>query len=213
MGKTDSRRKNARDPAATVSRILQVAREEFGAKGFDGTKIEHIARGAGVSKQLIYVYFVSKDELYGEMLKQLSRETYEGLLKIDFDAMDPETAIKTYIEALYDRYQASPVMAVVTMDQSLHDGAQIRLAPDARRMRETLWTRVGGALSRGIAEGVFAASMDMETLEFMTVIIVVGCVSSRGMFTRYIGRSPAQDETARFDRDYASTFILRALRG
>lgn len=209
---SDAAMRGGRDPSGTIKRIIAAAREEFGANGFDGTRVEHIARRAGVSKQLVYLYFNGKDELYGEILRDISRETFEVLLQIDLASLDPEAAIRIYIETIYDLFQADPVMAIVTIDQSLHAGAQIRLAPDLRKMRETVAERVEAVLRRGREAGLFGEHADVAALEFMTVIIVSGCVSSRGMFARYLGRAAFQEESTAFWRDYASGFILRALR-
>ncbi len=41
-------------------RILQAAEDEFAAKGFDGARIDAIAKKAEVNKALIYYYFASK---------------------------------------------------------------------------------------------------------------------------------------------------------
>jgi AcrR family transcriptional regulator len=205
-------RRSGRDPSGTIKRIMEAAREEFGANGFSGTKMEHIARRASVSKQLVYLYFNSKDELYSEILKVIARATYEHLLAIDFDNLDPASAIRTYIEAIYDRFVADPVMAIVTLDQSLHEGAQIRLAPDARRMHETLAQKLHLILERGREAGIIGSHVDPASLEFMTVIIVSGCVSSRGMFARHAGGAPFADDSPEFWRNYAVSFILRALR-
>jgi AcrR family transcriptional regulator len=205
-------RRAGRDPSGTIRRIIDAARQEFIAHGFSGTKMEHIARRAQVSKQLVYIYYKSKDELYGEVLKVISRATYERLLQIDFDELDPEAAIRTYIGAVYDIFLADPAMAVVTLDQSLHGGAQIRLTPDVRRMHEALSKKLLGALERGHEAGVIGSHVDPSNLEFMTVIIVSGCVASRGMFTRHIGGRAFVDDSTEFWRDYAVSFILRALR-
>jgi len=209
--KSGGKNRAGRDPSATIQRILAAAREEFGANGFDGTKVEHIAKRAGVSKQLVYLYFNGKDELYSELLKLTSRATYEALLKVEYEALEPETAIRTYIEMIYDRYQADPFLAIVTLDQSLHAGAQIRLAPEAKRMREILWNKLDAVLAQGKTAGVFDQGADIQSLEFMTVIIISGCVASRGMFARYVGHK-IFDENPKFWRDYAVTFILRALQ-
>jgi TetR/AcrR family transcriptional regulator len=204
--------KRSRDPSVTIKRILAAAREEFGANGFDGAKMEHIARRAKVSKQLVYLYFQSKSELYGELLRNISRSTYEQLLAIDYAALDPKEAIRTYIGAVFDRFRTDAATAIMTLDQSLHDGAQIRLAPDARRLHDALAKKLDEALERGKATGVFGSHVDVSGLEFMTVIIVSGCISSRGMFMRHLGSSAFEDDSPAFWRDYAANFILRALR-
>jgi AcrR family transcriptional regulator len=210
-GRSEAPSRSPRDPSATIGRIIAAAREEFGAHGFDGAKVEHIARRARVSKQLVYLYFAGKDELYGELLKVIARENYQALLAIDFAALAPVDAIRTYIETIYDRFRADPVMAVVTLDQSMHEGAQIRFMPDLNRMREAFVTGIEDALARGRRSGAFGAHVDLAGLEFMTVIIVTGCVSSRGMFARHLGQRGDAHEPG-YWRDYAVDFILRALR-
>src|SRR3546814_1553044 len=88
--------KAPRDPLGTINRIFAAAREEFGANGFDGAKVEHIARRAKVSKQLVYLYFNGKDELYSELLKVMTKASYTRLLTIDFTSLEPDAAVQTY---------------------------------------------------------------------------------------------------------------------
>lgn len=52
-----------RNAERTRKLILQSAKEEFLKNGYSGTRIEAIARGAGIKKQLIYHYFDGKDHL------------------------------------------------------------------------------------------------------------------------------------------------------
>lgn len=58
-----------RDAARTRKKIMEAAREEFAARGFAGARIESIARRAGLSKQLLYHYFASKEALFEETLQ------------------------------------------------------------------------------------------------------------------------------------------------
>jgi AcrR family transcriptional regulator len=52
----------------TVSKILQSAREIFAEFGFEGARIDEIAKRAGVNKAMIYYHFKSKEELYQKIL-------------------------------------------------------------------------------------------------------------------------------------------------
>jgi AcrR family transcriptional regulator len=49
---------------ATQARILAAATEEFAAYGIAGARVDRIAKAAGANKNLIYVYFTSKDRLF-----------------------------------------------------------------------------------------------------------------------------------------------------
>src|SRR5690606_12912040 len=59
----------------TRNHILQMAVEEFSAKGFDGARVDSIAVRAGVSKNVIYHYFKSKESLFVEVMEH----TYGGI--------------------------------------------------------------------------------------------------------------------------------------
>lgn len=67
--------------------ILNAAEKEFSSKGFDGARVDQIARVAGVNKALIYYYFKSKKEL----LKAL----YERLVESGFKSFDLEALAAT----------------------------------------------------------------------------------------------------------------------
>jgi TetR/AcrR family transcriptional regulator len=207
---TAPRQRTTRDPAATIRRILEAAREEFGANGYDGTKVEHIARRAHVSKQIVYFYFKGKDELYWELLKDISLTTNERLLQIPFEELAPEDAVRRYIEELYDIYAEDPLVGMVSLDQSLHGGAQLRSANEIRRLQKTLAEHLSDVVRRGQEQGLFNADIDGDKLEFMSVIITIGCLSSSKMLERYSGRNWQQNPGD--TRAFALDFIMRALR-
>lgn len=59
-----------RDAERTRKKILAAAKEEFFEKGYNGTRVESIAKRAGLNKQLIYHYFKGKDELINETIAE-----------------------------------------------------------------------------------------------------------------------------------------------
>jgi AcrR family transcriptional regulator len=59
------RRKNARP-----EEILSAALEAFADRGFAATKLEDVARRAGVTKGTIYLYFENKDALFKALVRQ-----------------------------------------------------------------------------------------------------------------------------------------------
>lgn len=60
-------------------RILAAAREEFSKRGFDGARVDAIARRAGVNKQLLFYYYHSKHELFHAVLAQAAAELGQAL--------------------------------------------------------------------------------------------------------------------------------------
>ncbi len=61
--------------------ILKAAVRVFSEHGFDGAKMEFIAKEAGIGKGTIYEYFESKERLFEEILKFSIEEFRHGLKK------------------------------------------------------------------------------------------------------------------------------------
>jgi len=61
--------------------IMDVALEHFAKEGYHNTTINHIARHAGISKGLMYNYFISKESLLFEIIMRSVNEMYA-----DFDS-------------------------------------------------------------------------------------------------------------------------------
>jgi len=62
---------------ATRQRILDAAFAEFSRFGVAGARVDRIAKTAGCNKNLIYIYFGSKEGLFYETLKQRLALVYE----------------------------------------------------------------------------------------------------------------------------------------
>jgi len=62
-------RPGAEKSAARREAILAAALDEFAASGFAATRIDDVARRAGVAKGTIYLYFRDKDALFHELVR------------------------------------------------------------------------------------------------------------------------------------------------
>lgn len=61
--------------------VLKIASETFLGKGFDGTSINVMAREAGISKESIYRYFGSKEDLFMSVIDREMAVYKEGMAK------------------------------------------------------------------------------------------------------------------------------------
>jgi AcrR family transcriptional regulator len=68
-----------RDANATRARILDAAIEEFAQHGLAGARIDRIAEAAEANKRSIYVYFESKEGLFGAALLRAMQELSESV--------------------------------------------------------------------------------------------------------------------------------------
>ncbi len=82
------------DSEQTKEKIINAARLEFAANGYDGASITSIARNVGIAPSAIYHYFQSKEKLYTEVFKQTSSTIW--------DSVTPSGEAKTLFEAMTD---------------------------------------------------------------------------------------------------------------
>ena len=61
--------KRAAQSAARREAILAAALDEFSARGFAATRLDDVARRAGVAKGTIYLHFRDKEELFRELIR------------------------------------------------------------------------------------------------------------------------------------------------
>jgi AcrR family transcriptional regulator len=81
-GRAVSRRAPGRRETRQAERrqaILEAALEEFAASGFAATRIDDVARRAGVAKGTIYLYFRDKESLFQELVRSMLGPVVAGI--------------------------------------------------------------------------------------------------------------------------------------
>jgi len=95
-------------------RIMDAAREEYAERGFAGARVAHIARRAGVNKQLLFYYYHSKRGLFHAVLTQATGELETTLASLALPGGRPLDRLRLALEALFDflaRYPAGAAFA------------------------------------------------------------------------------------------------------
>ena len=112
------------DSAETRLRIVDAARAEFSARGFDGASIAMIATAAGLAPSAVYHYFGGKSALYEEVFESTAEAIWQS---VDEVAVGHDTLLAN-VEAIVDftltmskeRRQYSDFLALFPMESSLH---------------------------------------------------------------------------------------------
>ncbi len=65
--------------AATRSRLLEAAEQEFAELGYHETSIVKITEAAGVAQGTFYLYFQSKKEIFDELVRDLNRRVRHAM--------------------------------------------------------------------------------------------------------------------------------------
>lgn len=80
---------------ATRERLIEAAREQFGAHGYEHTSLDAILGVAGVKRGALYHHFTSKQELFDTVLDQVVAEMAERVAKAAGAASDPVESLRT----------------------------------------------------------------------------------------------------------------------
>ena len=99
---TLSRRPTSRTQKSAARReaILAAALDEFSARGFAATRLEDVARRAGVAKGTIYLHFADKEALFQELVR-----TMLGPLVASLDQLRAtDLPIRTVLERFADLF-------------------------------------------------------------------------------------------------------------
>src|SRR6266568_5001552 len=64
-------KRRALSAAARREAILGAALDEFTARGYEGARLDDVAKRAGVAKGTIYLYFADKETLFQDLVRSL----------------------------------------------------------------------------------------------------------------------------------------------
>ena len=141
-------------PEERPQQILKAALDVFGEHGLAGSRLEDIAKRAGVSKGTIYLYFPNKEELFREMVRSTVVEAIvagEGI-SADGSARDQ---LLTFM-AQYWEFVRTPAFTVIyrVVVSELHHFPDLVEFYSAEVMLRAQ-RLIAGILARGIARGEF----------------------------------------------------------
>ena len=131
--------------------ITEAAFGAFAENGFTATKVEDVARRAGVSKGLLYVYFKTKEELFKAVIRSVVTPRLDELTRtLDTSELSAEAFIRGPVLEFMKRVPGSPVSVVIRL--------MISEAPKHPDLVEYYWQNVAsrglGALRRLLRRGV-----------------------------------------------------------
>ncbi len=102
------RRKDAR-PAELIEAALQA----FSETGFGGTKIEDIARRAGVAKGTVYRYFPTKDALFEAVVREHITPIFARLESSGDSSGDASSQLVAIVRRIYTELIEHPVRRTI----------------------------------------------------------------------------------------------------
>jgi AcrR family transcriptional regulator len=102
----DARRRLPRTERRTL--IVRSAREAFAQRGFQATSLNSVARGAGVTKGLLYHHFPSKSALFVGVFEEEAGELLQRMRAAQETGPSVEDQLRATIDAFFTYVQERP---------------------------------------------------------------------------------------------------------
>ena len=138
-----------RTGADTRQLLLSVATRQFAEDGYDGARVDRIVAECGVSKNLLYHYFDSKDSLFVAVMEQAYLQMRERQKEWSFADLEPEDAIERLVLYTFDHFVEQPTVISLLNSENLHKARHIAQSSAIPRLYDPLLQTIGDLLTRG----------------------------------------------------------------
>ena len=112
---TPVKRTQQQRSGAAIDALLAVARESFGASGYDGTSLDDVAARAAMTTGAVYHHFGSKHALFEGVFRREHRRTIDTVVAKSRGARDPIDGLLRGMRA-YLQYVLDPVARRILLE-------------------------------------------------------------------------------------------------
>ena len=207
-----ARQKPKRNAERTRKLILRAATAEFANKGFDGGRIDEIARRSGVNKNLIYYYFGSKDRLIIAVMERIYEDMRARQNDLSVVGLEPEAGMRALVEHSFDHFASTPELLTLMSNENLHRAEHIRKSRKIRSLYNPLMTALRSLLERGAAQEIFRTDVDAVDLYISITGLSYFYLANRFTLGFIFGQNLVTPNRLRQRRKHVATLVLDYLK-
>lgn len=103
---------------ASQIKILKAAEIVFAEKGYDGARVDEIARKARVNKALLYYYYGSKEDLLKELIKHYIQESFQTVETVfaDFTSFKADNINQLFDKIIDYVEKRKNILRIITIE-------------------------------------------------------------------------------------------------
>lgn len=169
--------------AARRQAILNAALDEFSSRGFAATRLDDVAKRAGVAKGTIYLYFRDKESLFQDLVRDMLTPMI-GIIKALGQADLPASALADriadlFVREVYETRRKDVVRLMLTEGRHFPKLAEFYY----REVLSHIIAAVRGTLKRAAARGEVSEAV----VKFPQIIVAPGIIAIiwSGLFEAY----------------------------
>jgi AcrR family transcriptional regulator len=133
--------------------ILSAALDEFAARGFAATRLEDVARRAGVAKGTIYLYFRDKETLFQELVRSMMSPLVGAIEAAQFQHMPlrqfATMIVDLFVREIYGTRRKDVIRLMISEGPHFPKLAEFYYQEVIARVIAALRAMIAGAVARG----------------------------------------------------------------
>jgi len=197
------------DPERTMAGIMQIATQEFAAKGLAGARIDAIADATHTSKRMIYYYFGSKEGLYLAVLEESYRRIRQTEEDLQLSGLPPAQGLAKLVGFTFDHHTGNQDFVRLVMSENIQRGEYLAQSKLIQDMNLSVIQSIQELYERGVKDGVFRKGLDPIDIHASISALTFFNVSNRHTFDLIFKRNGHTPRALALRRQRVIEMVLR----
>lgn len=178
--------KRVRNAEQSQKAILDAAENQFGEKGFYGARIDAIAAESGLNKNMIYIYFGNKEELYRTVLLRIYQRMEDVERELLALPISGSAFIRQLITSYFEFLSTNPNFVNILMNENLLHAQFLKEIPNEYIERKTL-NQIAQRIRQSCDDGEFRSDIDEKQTVLTMITICFSNFSNRYTLSKMVG--------------------------
>jgi len=199
-----------RDAEESRQRVWTAAATAFATRGFDGAKVDEIAKAAGINKAMVYYHFADKLTLYRAILQDMFAAVALATTEVRATGGAPDQQLRGYVSALIRAAEDRPHFPAIWLREIAEDGRHLDEGIFAAL--RAIIANLTGILTDGVHAGVWR-QVDPFLVQAGVAAPVMLVLATRGVRQRAGIGTPGGSVDALIDHVTTMTLATLSLDG
>jgi TetR/AcrR family transcriptional regulator len=201
-----------RNPGRTQEAILNAAETEFCKHGFNGARVDKIAKRSRSNTRMIYHYFKNKENLYLACLERIYIKVRTEEARLDLKHEAPAEGMSKLVEFTFRHLLNNPEFVRMVMNENLLHGRYLRQSELVPALTLHLVETLRDLLRRGERAGIFRKGVDPVQLYITILGVCYIHLSNRYTLSTMFQKDLADPAWLEKRCDHARAVIIGYLR-
>ena len=195
-----------------LQQIIEASRDEFSLIGPAATKIDSIAARANITRQAIYYYYKSKDDIFCDLVLRELNVAIAHLEKLNEESSRPDLLIEQLLRGLLENVDSLPTLTAFMVDFARPMMSDQRVARVLQNAIQPVVRKLQALLDEGARQGALRGDVDAAHFFAAACLIMAGARNSRNALALVAGIDTNSREGMASWRSFAVNLLMHSIR-